>query len=99
MARHFFGVVLIAALMSVPSVTAQTLWTNASTSTDWFNPTNWSPNIVPTNGTEDAQFSTTPSGVTNSVGINFTAAGGLVQVGAIELTASRNNLNLLVGNN
>ncbi len=75
----------------------QVVWTNASAATGWLDPLNWNSNLAPTNGTEYLQFSSTPTGAVG-VGINLTAAGGVVSAGAIEVTSSRSSANLVFGN-
>ena len=82
----------------VNSASAQVVWTNASAATGWLDPLNWDVNLAPTNGTEDAQFGAAPTGATG-VGITMDAVGGLLSVGAIEVTSARSGANLIVGNN
>ncbi|MDR3460547.1 MAG: autotransporter-associated beta strand repeat-containing protein [Verrucomicrobiae bacterium] len=75
------------------------VWTNASAATGWLDPLNWDSNVVPSSGTEAVQFGTAPTSGSVGVGINMSAAGGLVSIGSIEVTSARSSANVVIGNN
>ena len=93
-----FAAVSVAALgLLSTSRAADILWSSAAGSA-WLTPANWTGGVTP-GAADNAQFGANPTSGTTAVGINMATAGGLQQVGAIEVTAARTgSLNLPVNN-
>src|SRR5689334_18220867 len=73
---------------------ADILWSSASGSA-WLTGSNWTGGSAP-GSADNAQFGANPTSGTTGVGVNMNTAGGLQQVGSIEVTSAR-TVNLIIG--